>query len=124
MSHSPPSLSLLVLKSPDLEALRSFYIALGLTFEAEQHGKGPLHYSAQLGATLVELYPLGANDVADRTTRLGFRVDDLAKALERLESLDDLISAQPQTTAWGLRAVVHDPDGRAVELYQLENPPA
>jgi hypothetical protein len=51
------SLSLLVLRSSRLEAMRTFYEALGLTFVEEKHGAGPVHYSAQLGSTVLEIYP-------------------------------------------------------------------
>ena len=36
----------------------AFYQSLGLTFTEEQHGKGPLHYSAPLGDGIIEIYPL------------------------------------------------------------------
>src|SRR5882672_11301872 len=40
----PPTLSLIVLQSSDVEAAREFYSLLGLSFVEEQHGKGPRHY--------------------------------------------------------------------------------
>ena len=108
-----PSLSLLVLKTNQLDVLREFYARLGFVFQQEQHGRGPIHFSAPLGAGVLEIYPLPDGVVPDATTRLGFAVDDLPAALTELE--------EPPTakkTAWGWRAVVRDPDGRAVELYQ------
>ena len=55
----------------------AFYAAIGLRFEQEQHGTGPLHDSAQIGATVFELYILGSKDATDTPTRLGFAVDNL-----------------------------------------------
>jgi lactoylglutathione lyase len=98
------SLRLIVLKTRDLDKLKAFYEALGITFAKEQHGKGPMHYAGQLGTTVLELYPLPHDiTVADTTTRLGFCVGSLKDVLTRLGATV---------------AVVRDPDGRTVELYQ------
>src|SRR5580700_4917064 len=45
---SPPTLSLVVLQSGDVEAAKDFYRLLGLSLVEEQHGTGPRHYSATL----------------------------------------------------------------------------
>ena len=52
-----PSLTLVVLRSPDIDRLKAFYEALGLALTAERHGNGPDHYSATLGSTIIEFYP-------------------------------------------------------------------
>src|SRR5690349_5415963 len=75
---TPPALSLLVLRTGKLEQTLAFYRALGLEFAQEQHGSGPIHYSAQIGGTVIEIYP-GAEGVAPPrlnggATMLGFRV--------------------------------------------------
>ncbi len=49
---------------------------------------------------------------------LGFRVASLEPALEALEPLGVRILTPPRTTPWGRRAVVQDPDGRAVEISE------
>ena len=113
------SLRLLVLRTKQLERLRDFFHPLGVSFAAEQHGNGPLHYAGELGGVVLELYPL-AQDVQaeDHLTRLGFAVGDLATTLHALEAAGAAVISKPRQTEWGLRAVVRDPDGRAVELYQ------
>ena len=118
MTEHPPSLRLLVLKSAKTEAVLAFYTAIGLSFKQEQHGTGPLHNSTQIGATVFELYPLGRKDAADTTTRLGFAVDDLDMTLGRLKAVNGEVSREPENTPWGRRAVVRDPDGRSIELYE------
>jgi hypothetical protein len=40
-------LNLLVLKTRQLDRLRAFYAALGLSFAEERHGEGPLHLAAR-----------------------------------------------------------------------------
>ena len=113
------SLSLLVLKTREVEKLRVFYRAIGIELVEERHGNGPRHYSGQTGGVLLEIYPLPFGDTAaDTTTRLGFSVDAIDNVVESLQAIDATIVAPPQLTEWGLRAVVRDPDGRAVELYQ------
>ncbi|TWU49273.1 VOC family protein [Rubripirellula reticaptiva] len=108
-------LKLLVLKTLQADTLRDFYTRLGFSFVEEQHGNGPVHYSAPLGDGILELYPLPEGTEADSSTRLGFGVADLPAVIEELGDLTEV--SGPKTTPWGLRAVVKDPDGRSVELY-------
>jgi len=112
------SLSLLVLKTRQSERLRTFYAALGVAFATEQHGAGPIHVAGQIGDVVFEIYPLSGDGPADSTTRLGFTVDDLGGLLVRLQALGVPVISPPRRSDWGLRAVVRDPDGRAVELVQ------
>lgn len=112
-----PRLSLVVVRTERLEMLVDFYHALGMRFVAEQHGRGPLHYSAVLEETVLEIYPALKPDEVDASTRLGFRVEGLARIIETLRAAGATIVADPKQTEWGERAVVRDPDGRAVELY-------
>lgn len=113
---SDVKLNLIVLKTHHLDRLKEFYSALGLSFVEEQHGDGPLHLSARVSEVVLELYPLpGDAGPADASTRLGFAVPDLDAVLARLGVA---VVSGPQETEWGRRAVVHDPDGRKVELVE------
>jgi hypothetical protein len=70
------SLSLLVLKTRQVERLRAFYGAIGIDLTEEQHGKGPIHNAGKVGEAMLEVYPLPeAGPRTDTTTRLGFTVD-------------------------------------------------
>jgi len=109
METASPVVKLIVLRTSRLIELKAFYERLGMSFVEERHGEGPLHYSTMLGEVVMELYPLAADAVEAETIRLGFAVTALATIVTRLRA-----------TANGLRAVVRDPDGRAVELYQRE----
>jgi lactoylglutathione lyase len=111
-------LRLLVLKTRQLDALRAFYGALGIELVEEKHGQGPIHYAGRLGDVVLEVYPLPEAHSADATTRLGFAVERLTEVVDTLQTLGAVIVTQPQETAWGRRALVRDPDGRAIELYQ------
>ena len=110
-----PSLKLVVLKTPQLKPVQEFYTRLGFQFVEEQHGKGPVHFSAPLGDGILEIYPLPEGTAVDSSTRLGFGVADLPAVIEELGDLAEVRG--PKMTPWGLRAAVKDPDGRSVELY-------
>jgi lactoylglutathione lyase len=111
----PPTLSLVVLQSGDVEAAKDFYSLLGLSFVEEQHGKGPRHYSATLGALVLEIYPCqGSNPPAP--LRIGFRVPCLDRILQTLRSRGARIVSEAKDSPWGRRGVVEDPDGNRVEL--------
>ena len=107
-----------MLKTKQEESLRDFYGTLGIEFQTEQHGTGPTHHAGELGDLIMEIYPLNENAMTDQTTRLGFIVEDLRQTLEFLENLNLIEKKDPVQTEWGLRVVLRDPDGRAVELYQ------
>jgi catechol 2,3-dioxygenase-like lactoylglutathione lyase family enzyme len=117
------SLKLLVVKTRHLEEVRAFYQSLGVALASERHGQGPLHHAGQIGEAVFEVYPQQGDDAPDVTTRLGFAVDDLGRVLETLQAAGTPVIRQAKTTAWGTQAVVRDPDGRAVELYQREARP-
>lgn len=113
------SLTLLVLKTRQVEQLRHFYQTLGIDFSEEQHGTGPVHYAGRVGAVVIEIYPLPDDGTPlDASMRLGFAFDDVAQALQALQGIGTKIVTPPRETAWGLQAVVKDSDGRSVELTQ------
>lgn len=117
-----PELSLFVLKTRQVDKLREFYSLVGIEFSQEQHGTGPLHYAGRLGTIVFEIYPLKDDVIGvDTTSRLGFSVENLSQLVERLISAGTPIVSAPRASEWGLRAVVRDPDGRAVELSQMSH---
>lgn len=118
-----PALTLIVLRTPDLGPVVDFYGRVGLEFAQEQHGTGPVHYSAQLGRVVLELYPCtgevergGPGDI-----RIGLEVESIADVLERLEGNGP---GDATDRGHGSLVVVRDPDGRAVELHERRSIPA
>jgi catechol 2,3-dioxygenase-like lactoylglutathione lyase family enzyme len=108
------AVTLLVLRCADVERARKFYEALGLAFRAEQHGAGPLHYSATIGQTILELYPRRSAET--RGLRFGLLVPDVAAAVGVVERAGGkVVRAEP---AQAPLAIVEDPDGHTVELMQ------
>jgi catechol 2,3-dioxygenase-like lactoylglutathione lyase family enzyme len=104
------SISLLVIRCSDLDVSKRFYEALGLVLTSEQHHSGPLHWSSQVGQTVLELYPVGSSPLAP--VRLGFHVADVRTTVDAALANGGCL--------WGsfdvARTVVVDPDGNKIEL--------
>jgi predicted enzyme related to lactoylglutathione lyase len=112
-------LSSLVLRTNRLEACARFYQGLGLIFTRERHGTGPSHYACRSGEVLIEFYPDNSEEASiGAGIMIGFQVGDLANVLRSLESAAGRLVKPPENTRWGRRAVVLDPDGRKVEIYE------
>jgi lactoylglutathione lyase len=114
------TLRLLVVKTRHLHQARAFYQALGVHLAEERHRDGPAHYAGQAGGTTIEVYPWPEDGPApDSSVRIGFNVTDLGRVMVTLRGLGTSVVTEPRVTPWGYRAVVRDPDGRAVELYGM-----
>src|SRR5690349_16786339 len=113
------SLNLLVLRASNLEKSLAFYRALGLGFVQEQHGSGPVHYACEMGGMVIELYPgVPIDRKCGGATMIGFSVPALDDTLNALASLGYSPIAPPKQSAWGRRASILDPDGRAVDISE------
>lgn len=111
------SINLLVLRVADIERSRAFYETLDLSFEAEQHSRGPAHYSARAGGSLVlELYPRG--DLTTSDVRLGFLVDSVKSVCDAVEALGGTVKRAARETDRGTEAIIVDPDGHTIDLLQ------
>ena len=111
------NLSLVTLRSRDLEASERFYAGLGLSFTRHAHG-GPEHLCAERGGVVFEIYPLLDPASASSGVRLGFDVDDAEAAVRRLLDAGGTLERPLTPSRFGLRAVVRDFDGHAVEVRQ------
>ncbi len=112
-------LNLIVIRSSQIHQLAEFYQSLGLSFDYHQHGKGALHYAAQIGELTFEIYPLLKNQTrADSSLRLGFQVENLDKLIQILQDKNITITQLPKQQPWGYAAVIKDLDGRKIELVE------
>jgi predicted enzyme related to lactoylglutathione lyase len=115
-------LSLIVLRTSKMEETLAFYKMLGFTFVEEQHGSGPVHYSTQIASSVLEIYPGDAAAPVDRkasgATMLGFSVASVDNVLTSFQTMRSQVISGPKDSQWGRRAVVADPDGRAIELSE------
>ena len=113
-----PRLNLIVIRSLEATRAIAFYQLLGISFKEEQHGRGPVHWAADLEGLVLEVYPAENADEVKSSIRLGFEVEDVAATVETLRSAGIEIVSEVKESEWGLRAVVRDPDSRSVELVQ------
>ncbi|WP_290789811.1 VOC family protein [Flavihumibacter sp. UBA7668] len=110
---------LLVIRTDKTDRLAEFYSLLGLTFEYHKHGNSPMHYSATIGQTVLEIYPLTKSQTEpDKNIRLGFGIDNFELTIQKLKELGVAFSLEPTQTDFGFMTIVTDPDGRKVELYK------
>jgi lactoylglutathione lyase len=110
-------LDYLVLRCADLKRSRRFYEAIGLRFEEQQHGQGPVHLSANVGEMVLELYPLSTKSTAG--LRFGIRVPSVASVLKALAQVEATAIVRVREEA-PKTALLRDPDGHDVELAEGE----
>lgn len=115
------TINLLVIRTDDPKKLAEFYGLLGIAFEYHKHGQSPYHYSAKIGDTVLEIYPLTKNQTTpDKNLRLGFEVDDFEGTIQRLKETNTPFLSEPLETEFGLMAAVMDPDSRKIEVYKKD----
>lgn len=114
-------LDAIVLRTNDLERCAAFYRAVGLQVKEEKHGDGPAHFACELGGVHFAIYgadtegtPLSRT--AGGATMIGFQVDSVETAFEAAVNSGGTPVVEPDDYPWGRRALVRDPDGRAVEF--------
>ena len=125
----------LVLFAADLERTADFYRLLGIPLGQErhasdpEHGDGPVHVASEVGGGHLAVYDAGPPGGAAPgfreagSTFTGFYVDSLDDALAAVAGLGARVLAAHEVRPWGCRAVVLDPDGRAVEINQRNHCP-
>jgi len=111
-------LNLLVIRVADLAISRKFYEALGLSFDEERHGSGPIHLSAKLEESVLELYPISTSAPSTVGTRFGLLVSEIGGLVDRVLSAGGSLVSAPVDSPWGRQAVVADPDGHKIELVE------
>lgn len=112
-------LNLVVIRARDAIGLARFYSLLGLEFAEEKHGRGPVHFACDLGGFVFEIYPRSDSQPDTSATRVGFQVPSLSAAMKALSALTgSRVLRQPESTKWGRRAVIVDPEGHRVELLE------
>lgn len=109
-------LDLLVLHTPDIEKLKTFYQSLlNLEFKKSQHG-GPAHYECIIGEVVLEIYP--TKKQIDQSASIGFMVPNLDDAIKRVGI--EYVHQKPLNTEHGRRAMLYDPDKRSVHLVEKQ----
>lgn len=101
------------------EALEFYHTLLGL--EILRQGS----FGAELGTPLarLSLHPAvhpDAQSMVGRHTGITFQTDDILPLCERLHQHGIRFQAEPTRQSWGIMAMVEDPDGNVVALWQAE----
>jgi lactoylglutathione lyase len=110
---------LLVLRTGDIKRLADFYSLFGLAFDYHKHGNSPFHYSATIGRTVLEIYPLTKSQTEpDKNLRLGFGIDNFDETVQKLKDLAVSFLLEPTQTDFGFMTIIADPDDRKIELYK------
>jgi catechol 2,3-dioxygenase-like lactoylglutathione lyase family enzyme len=112
------ALSLVVIRSLDTQRAVAFYEALGLRFDRERHGQGPEHWAAEVGPTVLEIYPLTSPSQATTGMRLGFRVPCVQEAVAELSRRGAAVVSGPKEVGPVVEAVLRDGDGHTIHLTQ------
>lgn len=110
------SINLIVLRSNNLTNALAFYHGLGLNFQKEQHGKGPIHYSTKIGQLTLELYPATAANPSTESLRIGLKVDSIERVIADTGAR---VLVGPQINGALRKAVIQDPDGHKLELTEV-----
>ena len=111
--------ALVVIRTVQVDNTVKFYRLLGVDFVQEKHGKGPEHFAGKVGGVVLEIYPLREGTASNPGGRFGFKVAKLEDLIKTLRSAGVAFIEEAKQTDWGYRAIVRDPDGRAVELQQI-----
>jgi lactoylglutathione lyase len=120
----------LVLFANDPSATAACYRAIGVELESEDHGDGLAHLATDLGGVHFAIFPADGGPARapgwhhPGSSFPGFYVASLDAVLGRLEQLRTPVLAAHQQRPWGCRAIIEDPDGRAVEINQRGHCPA
>ena len=115
------TIHLLMIRAADVEKAVAFYRGLGLAFELERHGNGPVHYAAHCDGIVFEIYPARAGEAATRSMRLGFCVPDVVASTNALLAAGGTLQNGPGRVGSD-GAVVIDPEGNRVELASTTRP--
>jgi lactoylglutathione lyase len=117
---TPITLSLVVLRSANIELAAAFYSKLGLVFKLHRHGKGAEHYAAEMPGFVFELYPLTADGLTTTGSRIGFTVPSIDEVIASLNDYPNAVVSAAKDSEWGRRAVIADPDGHRIELLERQ----
>jgi lactoylglutathione lyase len=123
MTPKANALGALVLFSADIDRTVEFYRALGVEFDVEQHDEeGPVHHACDLGGTHFAIFPgtPGAAPPMRSSGSMfpGLVVESVVESLEEARKLGARVRQEPEVYPWGPRAVLEDPDGRPVEIFE------
>ncbi len=122
MSSPNATVGAVILFTGRLAEVVRFYRAAGVPLESEQHDEGPAHYACDLGETHFAVIESGVGAApayrSGGSCYVGLAVPSVRAAVEAARAAGATILQEPEPYPWGLRALVVDPDGRVLELFE------
>lgn len=118
------SVNAIILKTEKVSEAHEFYAALGLPLGQSDNEEGPKHYTCEIGPihfAIYELDPWTGPERRNKThdTMVGFCTENIEALMKTLDAMNVKVIIPVEETEQGFRAVVLDPDGRPVELSQV-----
>lgn len=109
----------LMLFARDVDRTVGFYAALGLELSPVGDGR----HIGDVGGVRIAVVAGSAGEPVARagapgTAMPGFAVSSIMTAVADAVACGGVVVREPEHRAWGIRAVVADPDGRTVEVVQ------
>ncbi len=109
----------LMLFARDVDRTVRFYAALGLELSPVGDGR----HIGDVGGVRIAVVPGSAGEPAARsgapgTAMPGFAVPSIGRTVADAVASGGVLVREPERRAWGIRAVLADPDGRSVEVVQ------
>ena len=113
----------LVVGSSQPEQVVDFYRGLGLPLAEEDHGDGIIHWACELAGIHFAVFRADGDGTAPGyheagSTCVGFAVRSVSDAVTASRSAGARVVQEATEMPWGLRAIICDPDGRPVEVFE------
>jgi lactoylglutathione lyase len=117
MGHQLTSITI---STGQLPHMLAFYQALGLVFQVTNVDKGSEMHKAKGVVPDFVLYSAASSEQASKPSiQLGFKVSHLDQKFAELKRLSGVhCILDPSAVPGGRKAIVLDPDGHAVELFE------
>lgn len=114
-----PMLTSIIINTPHAKEMLLFYGRLGLEFQSKQISKGGQCHKAFLGPVELTLYEAAPGKRTAPDVQLTLRIQDLEKVVKDLCAIPGVQSLMdPTLLPDGNKAILLDPDGRAIELIE------
>lgn len=110
----------LALYARDIYKTAKVYECLGMSFDEERHGAGPVHLACDTVGQVIEIYP--GLETPSRSALLGFEVTDLEATRQNLRDAGAVIVKDIALVADERRLVAGDPDGREIFVQEAKHP--
>jgi uncharacterized glyoxalase superfamily protein PhnB len=123
MSDALPRLGAFVLFTSRQDECVAFYRLLGAPLVEERHDDGVVHFACEIGEVHFAVFPVADDGRAPEygasgCSFPGFAVTSVDAVVEQAARHGAAVLQPCADYPWGIRAVLRDPDGRPVEVFE------